>query len=489
MQSLAKWMRMMCPAAAAAGGGAARCSAASSSAFQPWICGSMAQDKPWSYHKTSRRLPAGRGDRRSCSPPAATAVMMNDSAAAAIGVSPTAAAIMPPASTVYHPPQLSIAPMMDWTDNYFRTLARLMTRCAWLYTEMVVAETIVHQADNLGRFLDFDEFQHPIVLQIGGNDPGNLAKAAQLAGPYGYDEINLNCGCPSEKVVDRGCFGASLMLNPVLVGQAMAAIAESCTVPVTVKCRIGVDNFDSYEELYTFVSTVAAMSPTKHFIIHARKAILKGLSPSENRNIPPLKYEYVYALIRDFPELNFTLNGGVISLPQAQNALQMGAYGVMIGRAAYNSPWSTLGSIDSVIYGEKDPGLTRRQIVEKYAAYADARCGKYGPKRPNIRTLMKPLLHLFHAEQGASTWRRAVDEALSVKKLMTIKSILEETLKVIPDSVLDAAPPPPENLPDPFLYQMGPLPERPVRFESLPKTIAFSNDVLQRTEELEAACS
>lgn len=329
---------------------------------------------------------------------------------------------------------------MDYTDNHFRTLARLLTRHAWLYTEMVVAETIVYQEKNLDRFLEFSELQHPIVLQIGGSDVSMLAKATRLASTYGYDEINLNCGCPSERVAGHGCFGARLMLDPELVGHAMAAIAQNCNVPVSVKCRIGVDDAESYHELCTFVNTVATLSPTRHFIIHARKAILKGISPAANRKVPPLKYDYVFALIRDFPHLKFTINGGIISAGQVEAALQMGAHGVMVGRASYNSPWSLLARVDSDFYGVHEPAKTRREIISSYGKYADSVIGKYGPGRPNVRHTIKPLLHLFHAEQGAGLWRRAVDEAL--RDCGSCSELLERTLSVVPDHVLDAPPSP-----------------------------------------------
>jgi tRNA-dihydrouridine synthase A len=166
------------------------------------------------------------------------------------------------------------------------------------------------------RFLAFPAEQHPIVLQIGGSNLDNLAKATELANAYSYDEINLNCGCPSGKVAGHGCFGARLMFDPEFVGDAMSAIAANCNVPVSVKCRIGVDDRDSYEELCEFVDKVVSKSPTRHFIIHARKALLSGLSPAENRNVPPLKYEYYFALLRDFPDVQFTLNGGITTIDQ-----------------------------------------------------------------------------------------------------------------------------------------------------------------------------
>ncbi|PKU63343.1 uncharacterized protein LOC110106874 isoform X1 [Dendrobium catenatum] len=335
-----------------------------------------------------------------------------------------------------HPPLFSVAPMMDWTDNHYRTLARLISRHAWLYTEMVVAETIVHQKDNLDRFLAFSPDQHPIVLQIGGSNLENLAKAAELANLYSYDEINFNCGCPSGKVAGHGCFGARLMFNPKLVGHAMSAIAANSDVPVSVKCRIGVDDRDSYNELCDFIYTVSSQSPTNHFVIHARKALLSGLSPAENRKVPPLKYEYYFALLRDFPELQFTLNGGITCINQVDAAIRQGASGVMVGRAAYNNPWFTLGHVDVAIYGVPFHRCSRRQIIEQYQEYADSVIGKFGSNKPNVRQLVKPLLNLFHSEPGNSRWKRAADAAL--RHCKTVRSFLEETLPNLPDEVLDS---------------------------------------------------
>ncbi|KAI5059048.1 hypothetical protein GOP47_0025367 [Adiantum capillus-veneris] len=283
--------------------------------------------------------------------------------------------------------------------------------------------------------------QHPIVLQVGGSDVPTLAKATRLANAYGYDEINLNCGCPSDKVAGHGCFGARLMLDPKLVGHAMAAIAENCDVPVSVKCRIGVDDAESYDELCTFVDTVATLSPTRHFIIHARKAILKGISPEANRKIPPLKYEYVFSLIRDFPHIKFTINGGIVAVGQVEAALKMGAYGVMVGRASYNSPWSLLAHVDSEFYGVQRPATTRNEILNAYEEYADSVLGKYGPGKPSIRHTVKPLLHLFHAEQGAGLWRRSVDAA--VRDCASCSELLKRTLPVLPEDVLHSPLPPP----------------------------------------------
>ncbi|KAH1236525.1 tRNA-dihydrouridine(20/20a) synthase [Glycine max] len=285
----------------------------------------------------------------------------------------------------YHlPPWFSVAPMMDWTDHHYRTLARLISKHAWLYTEMLAAETIVHQKDNLDRFLAYSPDQHPIVLQIGGSNIENLAKATELANAYCYDEINLK-----------------------------------------------------------FVSS---LSPTKHFIIHSRKALLNGISPAENRSIPPLKYEYFYGLLRDFPDLRFTINGGITSVDEVSAAREAGAHGVMVGRAAYNNPWQILGHVDAAIYGTPSCDLTRRQVLERYLVYGDSVLGKYG-HRPTLRDIVKPLLHLFHSEPGNGLWKRKADAAF--KNCTTMESFFEETLVAIPDSVLDspvAEPPPGRDL-------------------------------------------
>ncbi|XP_061353379.1 uncharacterized protein LOC133298146 isoform X2 [Gastrolobium bilobum] len=316
----------------------------------------------------------------------------------------------------YLPPWFSVAPMMDWTDNHYRTLARLISKHAWLYTEMVAAETIVYQKDNL-------------ILGI-------------FSGPTSYCASNWSCGCPSPKVAGHGCFGVSLMLEPEFVAEAMSAIAASTNVPVSVKCRIGVDDHDSYSELCDFIYKVSSLSPTKHFIIHSRKALLNGISPAENRTIPPLRYEYFYGLLRDFPDLTFTINGGITNVDEVNAAREAGAHGVMVGRAAYNNPWHILGHVDTAIYGAPSCGLTRRQVLEKYQVYGDSVLGKYGHK-PTVRDIVKPLLNLFHSAPGNGLWKRKADAAF--KNCTTMESFFEETLVAIPDSVLDSpvAEPPP----------------------------------------------
>jgi len=225
------------------------------------------------------------------------------------------------------------------------------------------------------------------------------------------------------------------MLDPEFVGDAMSAIAANCDVPVSVKCRIGVDDHDSYEELCEFVDKVVSKSPTRHFIIHARKALLNGLSPAENRKVPPLKYEYYFALLRDFPQVKFTLNGGITTIDEVSLSIRQGANGVMVGRAAYNNPWNMLGHVDGEIYGKPTRCISRRQILKSYQVYGDSIIGRYGPSRPNVRQVVKPLLHLFHSEPGNNLWKRKADSALRYCK--TVESFLEETLDAIPDSVLD----------------------------------------------------
>lgn len=343
----------------------------------------------------------------------------------------------------YLPPWFSVAPMMEWTDHHYRTLARIISKHAWLYTEMIATETIVHQEHNLDRFLAFSPEQHPIVLQIGGSNLDSIAKATQLAKPYGYDEINLNCGCPSPKVAGHGCFGVRLMLDPKFVAKAMSVIAANTDAPISVKCRIGVDDYDSYNELCDFIYKVSSLSPTRHFIIHSRKALLNGISPAENRTIPPLKYEYFYGLLRDFPDLRFTINGGIKTIDEVNAARKAGAHGVMVGRAAYHNPWQLLGHVDTEIYGAPSSGITRRQVLEKYQVYGDSILWRDG-RKPNVRDVVKPLINFFHSSPGNSLWKRKADAAFH--HCTTIKSFFEETLVAIPDSILDApiaGPPPP----------------------------------------------
>ena len=301
---------------------------------------------------------------------------------------------------VLPPHTLSVAPMMDWTDRHCRVFHRLLSRRTLLYTEMVTTGALAH--GDLGRHLDFSAAESPVALQLGGSDPVELARGAQLAQDWGYAEVNLNVGCPSDRV-QRGTFGACLMLTPDTVARGVAAMRAATSLPVTVKHRIGVDDHDSYEELTRFVQVVAEAG-CQTFIVHARKAWLSGLSPKQNREIPPLRYGEVQALKRDFPHLTFVLNGGVLSLEAAREHLSW-ADGVMIGRAAYQEPY-LLAEADFLIFGEDAPAPSRRAVVEAYLPYVEAQLarGVY------LSHLTRPVLGLFTGQPGARGWKRTLSE-------------------------------------------------------------------------------
>ena len=299
--------------------------------------------------------------------------------------------------------RLSVAPMMDWTDRHCRFFHRLMTRRAMLYTEMVTAPAILHGPKP--RLLDFSAEEHPIALQLGGSDPAELARATAIAQPWGYDEINLNCGCPSDRV-QSGCFGAVLMERPALVAECMAAMRAESDVPVTVKCRIGVDDQIPEEVLPRFIETVAAAGVT-HFVIHARKAWLQGLSPKENREIPPLDYPLVLEMKRRFPDLTICLNGGVASLAQARALLEQGLDGVMIGRAAYHDPGSTLIGADALWGDGFAPDAFA--VVDAMRPYIAAHLEGGG----RLHQITRHMLGLFTGRPGARGWRRVLSEGVS----------------------------------------------------------------------------
>ncbi len=291
-----------------------------------------------------------------------------------------------------------MAPMMDWTDRHCRYFHRLLAPRALLYTEMVHAGAILH--GDAERFLAFDPAEHPVALQLGGSEPVDLARAAAIGAARGYDEINLNCGCPSERV-QRGRFGACLMLEPDHVASCVAAMiaAVPATVPVTVKCRIGVDDSDELPFLLRFVSASAAAG-CRSFVVHARKAWLKGLSPKQNREVPPLRYGVVHALKREFPELEIVLNGGLRSPAGAHEQLRL-VDSVMIGREAYENPWS-LRAFHDELYGTPGDAPTRTDIVAVMADYAE-RQGRGGVP---VRTVARHMLGLFNGLPGARAWRR-----------------------------------------------------------------------------------
>ena len=310
--------------------------------------------------------------------------------------------------------KISIAPMMKVTDRHFRVFLRLFSRRVRLYTEMKVSGAVVHGS---GRALRFDECEHPLALQVAGCDSGELAACVRLAYGAGFDEINLNVGCPSARV-QGGRFGACLMAEPVLVARCVAAMNDAIggAIPVTVKTRIGIDAHDSYEYLADFIGTVGDAGGCEHFIIHARKALLRGLNPKQNRQIPALNYERVYRLKRDFPALAFTINGGITTLAEARAHLRF-VDGVMIGREAQRHPWF-LHTVDSVVFGAADSPKTRAEIVTEYRQYAAQQFAAGAP----LRHLLRPLLGLYYGQPGGRVWRRhlstasggvaAIDEAL-----------------------------------------------------------------------------
>ena len=293
------------------------------------------------------------------------------------------------------PHRLSVAPMMDWTDRHCRVLHRSLTSRALLYTEMLTTGAILH--GDRARLLAFDPLEHPVALQLGGSDPADLAAAARIGEAEGYDEINLNVGCPSDRV-QSGRFGACLMREPELVAEGMAAMIAAVQVPVTVKCRIGVDDQDPEESLFRLVDLSAAAGVTR-FIVHARKALLQGLSPKQNRDVPPLNYPLVYRLKRERPGLHISINGGVASLDEAEAHLAH-VDGVMIGRAAYHTP-AMLAQVDRRVFGaDVDADLT--EVVAGYRDYVRSELAR----GTHLAAMTRHMLGLFHGVAGARTWRR-----------------------------------------------------------------------------------
>jgi tRNA-dihydrouridine synthase A len=285
-----------------------------------------------------------------------------------------------------------VAPMMDVTDRHCRYFLRQVNSRARLYTEMITTGALIH--GDVRRHLEFSEAEHPLALQLGGSEPDDLARCAKLGEQYRYDEINLNIGCPSERV-QRGAFGACLMAEPALVASCVKAIRDSVTLPVTVKHRIGIDRVADYAFVRDFVGTVAEAG-CRTFIVHARNAVLKGLSPKENREIPPLKYEYVYRLKRDFPGLEIVINGGVVSQEQTQAHLQH-VDGVMIGRAAYSNPWFLA-----------DAGKTRADVVRTMHGYAK--------DVPSLRHVTRHMLGLYHGMPRARLWRQMLSDSERLRR-------------------------------------------------------------------------
>jgi tRNA-dihydrouridine synthase A len=295
---------------------------------------------------------------------------------------------------------IAVAPMLDWTDRHYRYFIRLLSRHTLLYTEMVTTGAILR--GDRERLLAHDPIEHPLALQLGGSDPAELARCACIAADWGYDELNLNVGCPSDRV-QSGRFGACLMAEPDLVAACVAAMRVATDLPVTVKTRIGIDERDSYQELADFVRRVAAGGCTV-FIVHARKAWLSGLSPKENREIPPLRHEVVHRLKRDFPELTIVLNGGLTTLEQVTEQLRQ-VDGVMIGRAAYENPY-LLAEVDRRFFGSSAPPPNRHQVVRALLPYLEDRLRAGTP----LQCMTRPILGLFQGIPGARAWRRVLSE-------------------------------------------------------------------------------
>lgn len=314
-----------------------------------------------------------------------------------------------------------VAPMMDWTDRHDRFFLRLISRHARLYTEMVTADAIRH--GDRHRLLDFNAEEHPLALQLGGSDPAALCEAAKIGEDWGYDEINLNVGCPSDRV-QSGQFGACLMQTPDLVADCMAAMANTVNVPVTVKCRIGVDAQDPHDALFALVDKCVEAGVSQ-FIVHARKAWLDGLSAKQNREIPPLDYQLVYALKKAYPQLTIVINGGIENLPAAQAHLDH-VDGVMLGRAAYKNPY-LMADVDRLFYGDERAMPSRHEIVEQLIPYAEKLVANGVP----LHALTRHLMGLYQGQIGGRQWRRYLSENAPGNNASA--SVLRAALNVVRD--------------------------------------------------------
>jgi tRNA-dihydrouridine synthase A len=301
--------------------------------------------------------------------------------------------------------RLSVAPMMDWTDRHCRVFHRHISKHTWLYTEMVTTGALVY--GDVERHLRFNEEEHPVALQLGGSDPTDLATSARLGEKWGYDEINLNCGCPSERV-QKGAFGACLMAEPQLVADCVKAMRDAVSIDVTVKHRIGIDDVQSYDFVRDFVGKVADAGCTT-FIVHARNAILKGLSPKENREIPPLKYDYAYQLKRDFPDFEIIINGGIKTEAEIDEHLKH-LDGVMLGREAYHNPF-VMANFDQRYYGDSSAPKTRDQVLEAMIPYIQAQLALYGPHGMKLNSLTRHMLGLMTGLPGARAFRQTLSDS------------------------------------------------------------------------------
>jgi tRNA-dihydrouridine synthase A len=299
--------------------------------------------------------------------------------------------------------------MMDWTDRHCRMFHRQMTRHTWLYTEMVTTGALLH--GDVPRHLDFNDEEHPVALQLGGSEPADLAQSAKLGEQWGYDEINLNCGCPSERV-QKGAFGACLMNEAPLVADCVKAMRDAVQIDVTVKHRIGIDAVTSYDFVRDFVGTVADAG-CRTFIVHARNAILKGLSPKENREIPPLRYEVAYRLKKDFPALEIIINGGIKTLEEIDVHLQH-VDGVMLGREAYHNPY-LMADFDARYYGDDSPVKSRAEVLQAMIPYMHAQLQKHGKSERGgglrLNSMTRHMLGLMAGLPNAKVFRQTLSDA------------------------------------------------------------------------------
>ena len=312
--------------------------------------------------------------------------------------------------------RFSVAPMLDWTNRHCRYFHRLITKQALLYTEMVTTGALIHGDSH--RFLHYSPIENPVAFQLGGSNPKDLALCAKMVEDYGYAEVNLNVGCPSDRV-QNGRFGACLMADPQLVADCVAAMSEVVSIPVTVKSRIGIDEQDSYPELVHFVSTISDAGCST-FIVHARKAWLSGLSPKQNRDIPPLRYDVVYQLKKDFPDLTIIINGGITSLEQAEQHLTQ-VDGVMMGREAYHNPY-ILADIDQRIFGATNEALSRSAVIEQLIPYIQEQL----KTEARLNSVSRHILGLYHGEPRARGWRRYISE--NVSRLGADEQVILEAL-------------------------------------------------------------
>ncbi|MDX9768286.1 MAG: tRNA dihydrouridine(20/20a) synthase DusA [Ectothiorhodospiraceae bacterium] len=301
--------------------------------------------------------------------------------------------------------RFQVAPMLDWTDRHCRYFLRLLSRHALLYTEMITTGALIH--GDAARFLAYDPAEHPLALQLGGSEPADMARCAAMAEDAGYDEVNINVGCPSDRV-SAGRFGACLMAEPRLVAECVAEMRARVSIPVTVKTRIGIDERDSYEHLLDFVDTVAAAG-CRTFVVHARKAWLQGLSPKENREIPPLRYDVVHALKHDRPALEIILNGGITTLAQGLEHLDPGQAtpldGIMVGREAYQNP-GLLAEVDRLYYGDAHVPPTRGEVVTALLPYVERELAR----GTRLHAITRHILGLYQGRPGARAWRRILSE-------------------------------------------------------------------------------